>query len=94
MKTCASCKSPTKCKNANGGKGACLAKAKIKGYKSGASLKEPTNAGLKKLPTEVRNNMGFKKYGGTVKKMNKGGRCMVDGIAMQGKTKIKGKSRA
>jgi len=97
------------------------------------------NTGLKKLPTEVRNKMGFKKYGGSVKKMSKGGKsvtdkmsedefvkkfsekpeapdlaklrktlnkkasggavkkmkhggkCKVDGIAMRGKTKIKGK---
>lgn len=49
------------------------------------------NSGLKKLPTEVRNKMGFKKYGGSVKKMKHGGKCAVDGIAMRGKTKIKGK---
>lgn len=49
------------------------------------------NTGLKKLPTEVRNKMGFKKYGGTVKKMKHGGKCKVDGIAKRGRTKIKGK---
>ena len=27
-------------------------------------LKKPTNKGLKKLPTEVRNKMGFMKKGG------------------------------
>ena len=30
-------------------------------------LKKPTNKGLKKLPTEVRNKMGFMKKGGKVK---------------------------
>ena len=85
MKTCASCKSPAKCKAA----GKCLAKATMKGYKSGASLKPPPNPGAAALPTSVRNNMGFKKYGGSIKKMKGGGKCMVDGIAMQGKTKIK-----
>ena len=61
MKTCASCKSPAKCKAA----GKCLAKATMKGYKSGASLKPPPNPGAAALPTSVRNNMGFKKYGGS-----------------------------
>jgi len=30
-------------------------------------LKKPTNPGLKKLPTKVRNNMGYAKDGGKVK---------------------------
>ena len=30
-------------------------------------LKKPTNKGLKKLPTEVRNKMGFMAKGGMVK---------------------------
>ena len=36
------------------------------------ALKEipPGNKGLPKLPTSVRNNMGFKKNGGTVKAKN------------------------
>ena len=34
-------------------------------------LKKPTNKGLKKLPTEVRNKMGFMKEGGMVKKRAK-----------------------
>jgi len=36
-------------------------------------LKKPTNKGLKKLPTEVRNKMGFMKKGGMVKGYKKGG---------------------
>jgi hypothetical protein len=40
----------------------------------GGSLKTPTadQKGLKKLPTDVRNKMGFKKQGGTVKKAQMG----------------------
>ena len=30
-------------------------------------LKKPTNPGLKKLPTQVRNKMGYAKDGGKVK---------------------------
>ena len=37
----------------------------IKKAKNG--LKEPNNPGLKQLPTPVRNKMGFKKNGGTMK---------------------------
>ena len=36
-------------------------------------LKKPTNKGLKKLPTEVRNKMGFMKKGGMVKGYKNGG---------------------
>lgn len=49
------------------------------------------NKGLKKLPTEIRNKMGYKKRGGSLKKMKHGGKCKVDGIATRGRTKIKGK---
>ena len=42
-------------------------KTKVKASK-GAFLKRPTNPGLKKLPTQVRNRMGFMKKGGSVKK--------------------------
>jgi|TARA_R110000824_G_scaffold194775_2_gene377430 hypothetical protein len=31
------------------------------------------NPGLGKLPTPVRNKMGYKKYGGAMKKMRNGG---------------------
>jgi hypothetical protein len=49
------------------------------------------NKGLPLLPKEVRNNMGYKKHGGSLKKMKHGGKCKVDGIAIRGKTKIRGK---
>ena len=57
-----------------------------KRYKKGGMLKKPTNPGLKKLPTEVRNKMGFMKKGGSVK-----GKCKVDGIAVRGRTRAKHK---
>ena len=56
------------------------------GMKKGGMLKKPTNPGLKKLPTEVRNKMGFMKKGGSVK-----GKCKVDGIAVRGRTRAKHK---
>jgi len=60
--------------------------------KAGGMLKAPTNTGLKKLPTEVRNKMGFMNKGGKVKakKMNK---CRMDGIAIRGKTRAKQRSK-
>ena len=56
------------------------------------------NKGLAKLPTPVRNNMGFAKAGGQVKKLKKGGKvkrmsCPVDGMAKRGKTRIRKKGR-
>jgi len=67
--------------------------------KEGGALKPvpPDNKGLAKLPTEVRNNMGFAKTGGHVK-MKKGGKvkrmsCPVDGMAKRGKTKIRKKGK-
>jgi len=42
-------------------------------------LKKPNNPGLKKLPTKVRNNMGFAKKGGKV--------YAKDGGAVQSKLK-------
>lgn len=42
--------------------------------------------GLKKLPTEVRNKMGYMKKGGKVK-MKAGGKVRGDGICSKGKTK-------
>lgn len=55
------------------------------------------NKGLKKLPTDVRNKMGYMKYGGKVKMQN-GGKvkrmsCPVDGMAKRGKTKIRKKGK-
>ena len=73
---------------------------KVIGKKGGGALKPvpPDNKGLAKLPTEVRNNMGFAKAGGQVKKLKKGGKvkrmsCPVDGIAKRGKTKARRKGR-
>lgn len=46
-----------------------LAKPKKKKMSDGgAALKKPTNPGLKKLPTAVRNRMGFMNKGGVAKK--------------------------
>jgi hypothetical protein len=43
---------------------------------------------LGKLPTEVRNKMGYMKKGGEVKQMKKGGKVYSkDGCAVRGKTK-------
>jgi len=45
---------------------------------SGGSLKETNaeeNPGLAKLPTNVRNKMGYMRGGGKAKKMNTGGTC-------------------
>lgn len=44
--------------------------------KVGGTLKpvdSSKNPGLAKLPTEVRNKMGYQKYGGSTKKMKMGG---------------------
>lgn len=51
------------------------------GFKEGGMLKTPDNPGLKKLPTEVRNKMGYMKKGGKV--------YCKDGCAIKGKTKGK-----
>jgi hypothetical protein len=51
---------------------------KIKKMNMGGSLKDvdaEENPGLAKLPTNVRNNMGYKRGGGKVKKMMTGGTC-------------------
>jgi hypothetical protein len=56
--------------------------------RAGGMLKTPDNPGLKKLPTEVRNKMGYMKKGGKVKQMKKGGMVKRgDGCAVRGKTK-------
>ena len=54
---------------------------KKQGMKAGGALKAPASSGLKKLPTKVRNKMGYMKAGGSVKK------CKRDGIAVRGRTK-------
>ena len=50
--------------------------------KAGGALKAPTSPGLKKLPTKVRNKMGYMKSGGKVTS-----KCKRDGIAIRGRTK-------
>ena len=50
--------------------------------KAGGALKAPANPGLKKLPTKVRNKMGYMKSGGKVTS-----KCKRDGIAVRGRTK-------
>ena len=48
-----------------------MAKKKMMGYEAGGmSMKKPTG-GLKKLPTAVRNKMGFMNKGGMAKKKAK-----------------------
>lgn len=58
----------------------------MKKMKRGGALKTVPagNKGLAKLPTGVRNNMGYMKSGGKVKKMGMGGKCRGMGKAMQG----------
>jgi len=48
-------------------------KAETRFYKGGVTLKKPSpkQAGLKKLPTTVRNKMGYMNKGGMVKKTGK-----------------------
>ena len=57
-------------------------------------MKKPTDdqAGLKKLPTAVRNKMGYMKNGGKVKSKGyaMGGKVKAKGMAMGGKVKSKG----
>jgi hypothetical protein len=51
---------------------------KVKKCAEGGSLKETNaeeNPGLAKLPTNVRNKMGYMRSGGKAKKMNTGGTC-------------------
>ena len=51
---------------------------KVKKCAEGGSLKETDakeNPGLAKLPTNVRNKMGYMRAGGKAKKMNTGGTC-------------------
>ena len=52
----------------------------------GGSLKAVPegNKGLKKLPTTVRNKMGYMAYGGKTKKMKSGGSCRGMGKAKRG----------
>ena len=55
--------------------------------KDGGSLKDIPSGketSLGKLPTEVRNRMGFKASGGKVTKMGMGGKCRGMGAASRG----------
>ena len=69
---------------------------KKKGYAKGGQLKAvdvSKNPGLAKLPEKVRNNMGFMKNGGSVKKkkgMAAGGMMKKKGMAAGGMMKKKG----
>jgi hypothetical protein len=61
-----------------GSKTAKMLGGKAKKMNQGGSLKDvdaEENPGLAKLPTNVRNNMGYKRSGGKVKKMMTGGTC-------------------
>jgi hypothetical protein len=72
---------------------------KTKGYSKGGSLKKPTEdqKGLKKLPEDVRNNMGYMKAGGMMKTkggMKAGGMMKTKGgMKAGGMMKTKGYSR-
>ena len=71
-------------------KGTGMMKGGMAKYVKGG-LKKPTEAqaGVKKLPTKVRNKMGFMKKGGDVKKMNMGGMAGMDDAAMMAMKKRK-----
>ena len=59
----------------------------VMGKKAGGSLKpvpEDKKKSLGKLPTDVRERMGFMKRGGSVKKMGMGGKCRGMGAATRG----------
>tara|TARA_R110002153_G_scaffold231229_1_gene384471 strand:- start:45 stop:521 length:477 start_codon:yes stop_codon:yes gene_type:complete len=69
-------------------KGTGMMKGGMAKYVKGG-LKKPTEAqaGVKKLPTKVRNKMGFMKKGGDVKKMNMGASTMMkEGGTAKGKS--------
>lgn len=74
-------------KKAMGG-GMMKSKMKAKGYKAGGPLKEAPegNEGLKKLPKEVRNKMGYMSKGGMMKSKGyaKGGAMKTKGYAKGG----------
>lgn len=66
---------------------------KGKKFASGGSLKEvdsSENPGLSKLPTEVRNKMGYMKKGGMAKKYAKGGCATKSDAKMIAKKEVKG----
>jgi len=57
------------------------------------TLKKPTPSqkGLKKLPSSIRNKMGYLNKGGVAKKANKGMHIITIGSAKKKKTSPKGK---
>lgn len=65
--------------------------ARIKKMSTGGALKAApaSNTGLKKLPTSVRNKMGYMSKGGTPKKANKGMLVITIGSAKKMKKKKK-----
>lgn len=66
---------------------------KTKKFGSGGALKEvdsSENPGLSKLPTEVRNKMGYMKKGGMAKKMAKGGCATKSDAKTIAKKEVKG----
>jgi hypothetical protein len=66
---------------------------KTKKFGSGGALKEvdsSDNPGLSKLPTEVRNKMGYMKKGGMAKKMAKGGCATKSDAKTIAKKEVKG----
>jgi hypothetical protein len=71
---------------------------KTKKFGAGGSLKEvdsSDNPGLSKLPTEVRNKMGYMKKGGMAKKkMNMGGMAYKEGGKMDKKDMAQDKKTA
>ena len=85
MKTCAACKSPAKCKAANGGKGACLAKAVNK--KAGGGLKMVEKDG-KKVPFFAADGKGKMMAGGKVKGYKSG--CSVKSKGYKSGGKVRG----
>jgi hypothetical protein len=70
---------------------------KTKGYRAGGSLKKAPegNEGLKKLPQEVRNKMGFMSKGGMTKSKGyaKGGAMKTKGYKAGGKVRGAGIAR-
>ena len=72
-----------------GGKAASMVppKSKMKKAKAGLKTPKPSQKGLKKLPTAVRNKMGYAKKGKTVKKAGYGKKTMKAKVG----TKVKKK---
>jgi hypothetical protein len=70
---------------------------KGKKFAAGGALKKvdsEENPGLSKLPTEVRNKMGYMKSGGKVKKMAAGGCASKSDAKMIAKKEVKGHEKS